>query len=187
MHQSGHRHVRIFAARVSHVVSRRPRFFNARNDLAPDRIVWIVARYQIEKVWRDREREFVSGKQNTDAFFIAKIDMLFEVRERSDAVFQLPFPIVPKLRSNAAISGPITRSMRDELFSVTKILHLRRTQTLRPVTLVSMRAPKSAPRTHARSDFALLNGNHGADGNLREKLARGVARQTNAAVGRRVI
>ena len=54
MDQARHRHVRIFAARVGHVVRRRPGFFDPRNHLAPDRIVRIVARDQVEKMRRDR-------------------------------------------------------------------------------------------------------------------------------------
>ena len=63
MDQTRHRHVRIFAARVRHVVRRRPRFFDPRNDLAPDRIVRIIPRDQVEKVRGNRERQFIAGKQ----------------------------------------------------------------------------------------------------------------------------
>src|SRR5438876_4236558 len=44
MDQTRHRHVRIFAAWVSHVVLRCPRFFDPWNDLTPDWIVRIFAR-----------------------------------------------------------------------------------------------------------------------------------------------
>ena len=116
MHQTGHRHVRIFAAWIGHIVRRCPRFFDARNDLTPDRIARIFfSRDQIKKVRCDSERKFIAGKQDAAAFFVAKIDMFFELSERRDPVFELPFPIVPELWRHI---GPITRRMRDEGFSI---------------------------------------------------------------------
>jgi hypothetical protein len=76
MHQTGHRHVRIFAARVSHVVLRCPRLFDPWNNLTSDWIVRIVSRDKVEKVRRDGEGKLVAGKQNPAAFLFAKIDML---------------------------------------------------------------------------------------------------------------
>src|SRR5438132_9919896 len=101
MDQARHRHVRILPTWIGHVVRRRPSLFDAWNDLPPDRVVrpaMAGARDQIEKMRGDREREFVAGKQNSTAFFIAKIDMLLELGQRSDPVLELPFPIVPKFR-----------------------------------------------------------------------------------------
>ena len=116
MHQTRYRHVRIFAARIGHVVGRRPRFFDPWNDLTPDWILRIFfSRNQIEKVRRDREREFVAGKQNAAAFFFAKIDMLLELSERGDPIFELPFPIVPEFRRDLR---PVARCMRDKRFSI---------------------------------------------------------------------
>ena len=66
MHQTRHRHVRILATGISHIVRRGPRLFDPRNDLAPDRIARIFfSRDQIEKVRCDGEGEFVTGKQNS--------------------------------------------------------------------------------------------------------------------------
>ncbi len=75
MDQTRNWHVRIFAARVGHVVRRRPCFFDTRNDLTPNRIIRIfIARDQIEEVRSHRERKFVAGKKHPAAFFVAKID-----------------------------------------------------------------------------------------------------------------
>ena len=116
MHQSRNRHVRIFAAGIGHIVRRCPSLFNARNDLPPDRIVRIfLARDQIEKMRRDGERELVAREQYSAPFFIRKLEMLVELGQRRDPVFELPFPIVPEFRRGA---GPIARSKRDELFSI---------------------------------------------------------------------
>ena len=89
------------------------RFFDARNDLAPDRTIGIIALDQVEKVRRDGKRQFVAGKQNAVAFFIGKFEQLLELRQRRDAIFQLPFPIVPLLSWNIR---PVTRRVRDKPF-----------------------------------------------------------------------
>src|SRR6188472_2495096 len=98
--------MRIFAARVSHVVRRRPRFLDSRNDLTPDRITGVVCRQQVKKVWRNGQREFVTGQQNAAAFLGAQFQMFFELREGGNSVFELPLPIVPEIRSRI---WPMTR------------------------------------------------------------------------------
>ena len=116
MHEPWHRHVRIFTTWIGHVVRRRPRFLDPRNDLTPDRIVRIsFSRNQIEKMGRDGERELIAGEQDAAAFFLAKIKMLLELSERRDPVFELPFPIGPKFRRHIR---PITRRVREELFPI---------------------------------------------------------------------
>src|SRR5438552_4186691 len=75
--------------------------------------------------------------------------MLLELSEGSDPVFQLPFPVVPKLRRHA---GPIAGRVRDKGFSIRFLCRESnhfglRTKTVRPEKTVSMQALKSAPRT----------------------------------------
>jgi hypothetical protein len=106
MNQTRHRHVRIFAAWVSHVVGRRPGFLDPRHDLAPDRIVRIITRNQVEEMRRNGEREFVAREQDAAAFFLAKIEMPVELSERCDPVPELPFPIIPEFRRHLR---PISR------------------------------------------------------------------------------
>ena len=118
MDKPRNRHVRIFAARVGHVVRGCPRLLNAWNHLSPDRIVGIIARDQIEKMRGDRQREFVSREQNAAAFFLAKVEVFFELSEGRDPVFELPFPIVPEFRRNPAVAGPKARCVRDEFLPV---------------------------------------------------------------------
>ncbi len=108
MDQTRHRHMRVFAAWVSHVVLRCPRFFDPWNDLTPDWIVRIVPRDEVEKVRRDGESELVPGKQNPAAFLFAQIEMLLELSERSNSIFELPFPILPEFRCDP---GPTARRM----------------------------------------------------------------------------
>ncbi len=54
MHQTRHRHVRILTAGIGHIVRRRPRLFDPRDDLAANRAIRIVALDQVEKMRRDR-------------------------------------------------------------------------------------------------------------------------------------
>src|SRR5438105_5308908 len=119
MHEPWHRHVRIFTTWIGHVVRRRPRFLDPRNDLTPDRIVRIsFARNQIEKMGRDGERELIAGEQDAAAFFLAEIEMLLELSEGRNSVLKLPLPIVPELRYDSAIVGPVTGRVRHELFPI---------------------------------------------------------------------
>src|SRR6266851_5679514 len=154
MHQPRHRHVRIFTTRISHVVRRRPCFFDPRNDLTPNRIAGIIPWNQVEKVWRNGEREFVTGQQNAAPFFFAEIEMLLELSQRVDPVFELPFPIIPEFRRDPAAAGPVTGRVRDELFPIAipcgKNMHcVLRSERLRALTNVSTWALLGAPRTSA--------------------------------------
>src|ERR1700730_6228736 len=60
-----------------------------------------------------------------------------------------------------------------------------RTKTLKPQIIVSTQAPRSAPRTAARP--RLFDRDEGADRDLGEEFAGGVARQPDAAVGSGII
>src|SRR5260370_8830228 len=107
MHQSWDRHMRIFAARIGHVVRGRPSLFDTRNYLTPDRIVRILLpRDQVEKMRSHREGEFVGGKKAAAAFLLAKLEILRELSERSDPVLELPFPIVPNCQLHPPLACP---------------------------------------------------------------------------------
>src|SRR5215813_5092473 len=60
MYQPRYWHVRIFAARIHHVVRGRPCLLDPRNHLTSDWILGIAARHDIKKVGSDRERELVA-------------------------------------------------------------------------------------------------------------------------------
>ena len=115
MDQTRDRHVRIFAARVRHVVGRRPGLLDPRDDLAPDRAIGIVRLDQVEKMRRDRKSEFVARKQHARPLRLGKNEMFLELGERSDAVLQLPFPVIPEFGRNI---GEVSGRVGDELFSV---------------------------------------------------------------------
>src|SRR5439155_21669595 len=158
--------MRIFAARIGHVVRRSPCLLDSRNYLTPNRIVRIVARDQIKKMRSDREREFVAREQNATAFLLAKIEMFFELSERSDPVFELPFPIVPEFRRNPAIAGPIAWRVRNEQlfpipFSCRKSDHCKfeNKKTLGSLNTVSTQALDRALRTRRRPSLRVIGRN----------------------------
>src|SRR5712691_2095224 len=64
---------------------------------------------------RDGERELVARKQYAGTFLLREQEVLFELRQRGDPIFQLPFPVIPEFRWRVR---PITRRMRNELFPV---------------------------------------------------------------------
>ena len=151
MDQARHRHVRIFTARVRHVVRRGPGFLDARNDLPPNRAIGIIALDQVEKMRRDGERELVAGKQHSGALFIGENEMLLELRQRRDAVLELPFPIVPEFRRDTVreISGRMRNELFSVFFAVGKSNHFDWRKKLRALNIVSMQAPSGAPRSPA--------------------------------------
>ena len=90
--------MRIFTARVGHVVRRRPSLLDSRNDLTPDRIIRIVCGQQVEKVWSNGQREFIAGQQDAAAFLGAQFQMFLELCKSGNPILELPFPVVPKFR-----------------------------------------------------------------------------------------
>ena len=109
--QAGDRHVRILATGVGHFLRRVPAFLDPRDHLAADRAVGVVAIDQVEKVRRDRHRQFVPGEQDSRAFNIGQIEPRLQVNERVHAVAKLPFMIVPMMH---LILLPVSWGMGDE-------------------------------------------------------------------------
>ena len=89
---------------------------------------------------------FIAGKQNAGAFFLAQGQMLLQLRQGGDTVFQLPLPIVPKLRRNLLAPRPIARRVGAERFFLLNVLgeihHFRNlwAKNLTSLTIVSMRS-----------------------------------------------
>ena len=65
----------------------------------------VVRINEIEKMRRDGERKFVTGQNNPGALFGREGNLLFELLQVGDPVFQLPFPVVPEFGSDI---GPET-------------------------------------------------------------------------------
>src|SRR5262245_41044995 len=115
MHQTGDWHMRIFAARIRHIVGRTPSLLDPRNDLSANRVVGTETRNQIEEVWSNRKRQLGPGQQNAVPFFGRELQMLFKVSQARHPILELPFPIVPEFSGDIR---PVSWRMRNELFSI---------------------------------------------------------------------
>jgi len=62
--QPGHRHVAVLATWIGVLLRRVPAFLDARDDLAADRTIRIIAVNQIEKMRGDGHRQLVAGQQH---------------------------------------------------------------------------------------------------------------------------
>jgi hypothetical protein len=100
MDETRNGHVRIFAARIGHLERGPVGLFDARDDLATDWTVRIFRVNEIEKMRCNRERKLVSGQNYAGALFPRKRDLLFELLQIGDPVFELPFPVVPEFGSD---------------------------------------------------------------------------------------
>ena len=110
MHESGHRRMRILAARVAHFPRRGVHFLDAGNHLPADRTVFVRRVDQVEKVRRDGEGQFMVGQSGARVFLRRqRRHQPPELFERRDAVFELPAPVVPvsvrHVRPEAAPGG----------------------------------------------------------------------------------
>src|SRR6185436_300869 len=86
----------ILSARIPHLPGRGVSFFDARDDLPADRTVLIRRIDQIEKVRRDGKRQPLIGKGCPRVFLRReRRHVALELLDTGDAVFKLPFPIVP--------------------------------------------------------------------------------------------
>ena len=97
--EAGHRHVGILAAGIGEFLGRVPAFLDARDDLAADRAIRIVAVDQVEKVRGDRHRQLVPGEQDAGALDIGEVEARFEIGEGIHAVAELPFVVAPVVSS----------------------------------------------------------------------------------------
>jgi len=91
------RHVGILAARIGHLCRGPVGLFDAWDNLATDRTVWVLWVNEIKKMWCHGQRELVSRQNYAGALLAGKGDLLFELLQVSDSVFKLPFPVVPEL------------------------------------------------------------------------------------------
>ena len=113
MHQSGHRRMRIFAARIAHFPRRGVRFLDARDDLPADRAILIRRVNQVEEIRRDGQRQLVVGQLRAGEFLRRqRRHQPLKLLDRGDAVLELPVPVVPVGIGNV---GPKTPPRRAEL------------------------------------------------------------------------
>jgi hypothetical protein len=85
----------ILTARIDQFPRRGGHFLDARNHLATNRTIRIVAVDQGEEVRRDGKGELMTDLLDACALFGRQLDQRFERFQRRDAMAQLPPPIVP--------------------------------------------------------------------------------------------
>ncbi|MGC3988104.1 MAG: hypothetical protein QM796_00190 [Chthoniobacteraceae bacterium] len=113
VNQPRHRHVRILPTRVGHLGGRDQRLLKPRDHLAADWIVGIVRVNQVEKMRRDPHRQLVGREKNSLALLLQQRQFLLDLTQAFQAVFKLPFPIVPLFGRDIR---PMPRSMCDKSF-----------------------------------------------------------------------
>ena len=93
--ESRHRHVAVFAARISHLARRNPCLFQPGNHLAADGAVRVLPVDQVKKVGCDAQGQFAAGENRPGAFLRRQLQQRFELSQRGNPVLQLPLPVVP--------------------------------------------------------------------------------------------
>ena len=86
MHEAGHGHVAVLAARIGHLERRDEGFLQLRDDLPPDGAIRVVALDEIEKMRRDRQRKLAARDLHARAFARSQDEMLLKLFEPGDAV-----------------------------------------------------------------------------------------------------
>ncbi len=69
--------------------------FGARDDLAADGVCGIGGIDEVEEVGCDCEGKFLVGEKATGALIRVEFEVLFQIPEGGEAVFELPLPVVP--------------------------------------------------------------------------------------------
>ena len=85
----------ILAERIEHFFLTHHRFAAPRNQLLPNRTIWVVAVDQVEEIRGDRERQLLTGKKATGLLVGRERHMLFKLGHTRDSVLQLPHPVAP--------------------------------------------------------------------------------------------
>ena len=85
----------VLTERIEHLALRDNHFPCARNDLLPNGAIRIVAIDQVEKIWRDRERELLVGVRTPGFLVRRERHQLLQLLDRGDAVLELPRPVLP--------------------------------------------------------------------------------------------
>ena len=112
MHEPRHRHVGIFAAWIGHFAGGYDTFAGQGDDLPSDRAIRVVRLDEVEVVRGDSESQLVRGEEETFAFRRGETDEFFGLRERGDAVTELPAPVIP---FGVGRFRPIARGVETEI------------------------------------------------------------------------
>ena len=95
VYQARHRRMGVLAHGIQHLLARNDHLARPRNHLLANRAFRIAAIYQIKEVWRYRHRQLLVGMLAAFHFVLSQIDQRFETLKGSNAVPELPSPILP--------------------------------------------------------------------------------------------
>src|SRR5690348_12735041 len=114
MNQARNWRMGILAARIGHFPGSGVGFFDARNDLPANGTIFISRIDQVEKVWRDSERELVVGQSCAGKLLWCESrHEALKLLDGGDPMLKLPAPVVPIRIGNTA---PKTAAGGTELF-----------------------------------------------------------------------
>ena len=88
-------HGALFADGVLGFARSDVRLLDAGDDLPADRAVRILGVDQVEEMGGDRQGQLMRGEQAPFPLFLGQFEALLELRQRRDAVAELPMPVVP--------------------------------------------------------------------------------------------
>ncbi len=115
MDEAGDGHVGVLAAGVGHFGRVFPGFFDAGDDLAADGAVRVGGVDEVEVVGGDCHGQLIAGEEDAGAFFFGENEVLFELGEGGDAVFELPGGGIPLLLGDAGVF-PVAETWAGEGF-----------------------------------------------------------------------
>ena len=86
-----------FADGVEQLLGRGLHLASMWHDLSSYWIVRIVRVNQVEKVGCDRQCQLILGKQAACSLVGCQFEVLLQLLQRSDTVFELPLPVLPEV------------------------------------------------------------------------------------------
>ena len=96
MYEAWHGRMTVFSAWVIHFPRRCLGFLDVRKNLPADGAFRVFCIDEIEEMRRDRHGQLGIGQTCPFGFFIREIrNMLLQLLQRTDAVFELPAPVIP--------------------------------------------------------------------------------------------
>ena len=114
VNEAWHRHVAVLAAGVTHFIGVFPGFLDAGDHLLADGAVGVLGVNEVEIVRRDGHGQLVPREQHAGALFLGQGQVLLQLGQGGDPVFELPGGAVPVCDGDV-FGGPIARSVGAEL------------------------------------------------------------------------
>ena len=85
----------VLPQRIEPLLHRQGHLAPARDDLLANRAIRVVAVDEVEKIWRDRERQLLVREQAARPFLGRKRHATLELLAGRETVLELPRPVLP--------------------------------------------------------------------------------------------